>query len=416
MTQQWVSLGPEWYSPTPGVWKLWGRPDIGFADSRVVLLNVAGAQDYVPEPPPPPPPPPPGAEFVYGQTKPVLVDPYNPKSSDNIGWDGNSSGGTITAVTTTIARLQTLSNRIIIGDLIFTDDTSEIENCLVLGSVWNKARSGMLTMTNGGRVTSSTVQGEQRSGGYARNNLTQSGGKLIADRSAFFGATDSIHTTGTASSWTLNGCALGRNAFRNDDNDHSTDTKHPFWTHADGSQVLNAGVGPYTAFGCLVDGFFDTRGVIPSGVWGAAGTTYSGGVLGMPSVALNAGYVTKHAPLAYAGNRSNGLSWTNNNPGFVISVTYCWIDGVDAPSGMVMITTGGTAADLTMEGNRFGLAGYRSGGTTYLIQHPSNTVLHLGTGTKADVYGDFPSVPTTLRGKPITHTADGAKYTGAIAA
>jgi hypothetical protein len=347
--------------------------------------------------------------FVYGLTEPVCVDPLNPKPTDNVGWTGDSSGGVFgdptqnTIQNLTIPANTTWSNRIIWANVTMTNATSRLENCIVYGSVFGGSRTGLVIAANGGQLYRCTIYGMPKSVSYYTNGIKHTAGTLDIQRSVVMRVVDGIHTSGSTSARIIDkGNYAARFAVFDNDLDHANDAVRPYATHNDWLQVLTASTVQHETVGTKVESFFDTTGVVWSGgVWGSG--TASGGQIGMPSTFLNWGYWSEEG----RGTWCNGITFSNQT-GHKARIEFCWLDGVNASSGIVQFTTGLTNQPV-LKGNRFGLGGKPSGsGKFYLISYPKGTPAVIGTGTDANTFADLPTVPAPLRGQPLTFTDGGA--------
>lgn len=347
---------------------------------------------------------PPIPEFVYGITVPACVDPLNPTPADTVGWDGNNSGGTYTS-DLIMPSGATWTNREIFGNVTMpADGTGVLENCIIYGSTFTSSyKPGLVRAAGGGTLRRCTIWGTATSVSYYTNGISHTAGTLEVDRCVVMRVVDGIHTSGNANAKIISkGNLGGRFAFFDNDADHPDDPVRPYYTHNDFIQVLTACTQTHEIYGDKIDAFFDTTGVVWSGgTWGSG--TASGGEIGMPSTALNAGY---WSPLG-KGTWCNGITFSNQT-GHRVSIKYIWIDGVNASSGLMQWTKGTTNV-IELAGNRFGLGGKPSGsGKFFLVSYPPGNSVVIGTGEDANVYGDYESVPVALRGKPLTFTAGGA--------
>jgi hypothetical protein len=353
-----------------------------------------------------------GDTFEYGVTEPYNPDPLNPPADANVGWDGTvdltmSGDQTLPANTT-------WTNRVINGNVTYTDGTSVLQNCLVKGSAYANNKPGLTKAANGGVARRCTIWGTPTSVSYFTNGIHVTGGTFISDRNVIVRVNDCIHANGANTQVIETGSLGGRFAFFSNDADHASDVGHPYWTHNDFLQVLTASSKQHIVFGSKVEAYFDTTGVIWSG--GAFGSgTASGGEIGMPADALNAGFWRAAYPYELAqgipgrGTWANGISFTNQT-GHRALINRIWIDGVNASSGMIQFTVG-TANQPVINGIRAGLGGKRSGsGNFYIVSYPVGTAATIGSGPDVNVYADLPSVPVELRGAPLTFTAGGAKH------
>lgn len=339
--------------------------------------------------------------FLFGWTLAVCDDPLNPKVTDNVGWDGDSSGGTWYG-DQTIPANTTWSNRIIYGNVYFTDDTSRLENSIIYGSAFAVNKPGLVVVTNGGYLFRCTIWGSKTTVGYWTNGIKHTGGVLTVIRCVIFRVVDCIHTSGTTNRVVAWGNLGGYYSFFDNDLDHASGTP-AYWTHNDFVQGLS-GVGPHDLVGNTVYAFCDTTDVTWSGItWGSGVASNGPNTVGMPATALNAGYWNAAGKCTWA----NGFTFSNVS-GFIVNLERNWIDGVNASSGMIQFTTGTTNLP-TYVGNRFGLGGKKSGsGKIFLISHKVGTVATIGTGADANIFWDCPSVPVNLRNQPLVFTDGGA--------
>lgn len=349
-------------------------------------------------------PPDPGVDFIYGFTEPFNSSPQAPRPSANVGWDGNSSGGVFNGDQTVPANT-TWSNRIIHGNVTLTDSTSKLVNCYIDGSAFAGNKPGLVMVGSGGSLTRCTIMGTSVSVSYYTNGINHTGGTLTVDRCVVQRVIDCVHTSGSTAKLISKGNLYGRYALFTNDANHADDTVRAYWTHNDAIQILS-GVGPHVIIGDKIEAFFETAGVVWSGgAWGSG--TASGGVIGMPAEGLNAGYYNTYHEL---GTWANGLTFSNTS-GYIVSIERCWIDGVNANSGMIQFTTG-TTNQITLKGNRFGLSGKASASNRmYLISYQSGNSVTIGTGADANVFGEYISVPPSQRGTALTFGAGGVAIT-----
>lgn len=360
--------------------------------------------------------------FTIGQTLPVLADPLVPVASDNVGWDGNLSGGTITAGNPyTIPSNTTVQNMAFLVDVVFTDATSRAKNCLFLGGpVPNPAtgRSGIVIMNNGGYMERCTVYGTHTSIAYWRNGVRLFGGVLTALRCAFYRTVDAIRSSST-SKILVYGSLFDRFAFFDDDADHPSDPVQPFWTHNDAGQITTDS-GLHEVIGCLVWSRCDVTGVTWSGgPWGS-GTASNSALpaaitavptvaqrIGMPATQLNAGYWNAWV----RGNWCNGF--TNNGTGIEYLFEDNWFEGTNDNSAIVQNVNTGT--EIQIRRNHFGVGGFRTVGTRkFLASWPSSgTIADTGTGPDVNMFGD-PDNPTLFQSCIDTTTLSGVSFPGGI--
>lgn len=341
------------------------------------------------------------SSFVLGFTKPVLVDPDNPTDSDNVGaafgWNGVSL--TVMNGDQTIPANTTWSNRIIYGFVDFTDSTSRLINSVVVGRApGGTFRAGLVNGANGGYLERCTLRASSTSAIYYRNGLHGTGGNWTLVRCDISRVVDGVHINGSGGVQVL-GCQMHDYSFWDNDADHATDATHPYWSHGDiGIQRLSGLANTDRYEGCSIQGYFDTTNVTWSGgTWGSG--TASGGLIGMPSTALNNGFPDR--------NYANLVSYTNTGPYTGMVFLNNWLDGGNAPSAMIQLTFS-AAHNLTIEGNRFGLGGKpsTSSGRMYLCDYPSSTTVNFGT--RPNIFDDLPNVPSSLRNQPLTFTSTGA--------
>lgn len=399
------------YQPKPsGILASPGVPDLSyvppvangtFALSAARLSSVFGTN--------------PPDSFVVGTTKPVLVDPLNPVGTDNVGWTGDTSGGTFTT-THTVPSNTRMKGCVFLCDVILTDATSILEDCIVFGGAPTASRPGLITMNNGGQLIRVTVWGTHSSVVYYRNATRLSAGVLTATRCAFYRCTDALR--GSGGQIRAYGCMFDWFAFWDNDADQGGGTP-PNWSHNDALQ-MTAGAGPHEFIGNVVISRCDTTGVTWSGGSPGSGTASNGAVpapvtsrptthtpIGMPATQLNAGYRNAFMEGLYC----NGVSFTNST-GFIATINDNWFEGSNNPSANVQFTTG-TTNQITMLRNKFGVAGYRTGLTKFLASYNSaTTTKNTGTGADVNVFGSFPStIAAGIVGDPVTVTTGGLRYT-----
>lgn len=349
---------------------------------------------------------------------PVLVDPLNPVSTDNVGWTGDTSGGTFTSLHTVPANT-TRKGCVFLHDVILTDATSKLDDCIVFGGPPVSSRPGLITASNGGQLNRVTVYGLATSVVYYRNAVNY-GGNFTATRCAMMRCCDAFRSSsGTA---TLNGCISGPTAFFNNDLNQPNGSP-PNWGHADAMQST-AGAGPRYIIGCYARAWSDCTGVTWSGGSWGSGTASKAPVptvhpttrptvatpIGMPEVALNAGYWND---VIHGGLYANGYIHTGVS-GFITTMEDTWLEGGNNPSGLFQFTTG-TTNQPTWRRNKFGIGGWWSGSVRYLAIYPSGTAAVVGTGADANVFGDFASCQARgIVGDPITITSGGGRYNGVM--
>lgn len=376
--------------------------------SRSALIRASMRSVWTVEPPEPPP----GGPFIEGTTVPFNLDPLNPTSTNhNVGWDGNRSGGTYTALYTIPANT-TVRNMVFNCDVIFTNATSGAENCLFAGGAPNASR-GLMSMSNGGFFNFCTVMGRAASLAYYRNALRLTGGTATYSRNYFGRAVDLVHRSGTSRVVSRANC-YGPMSFFDNDLDHGPGSEHggpTYWTHNDVFQATSGdGVLVDDFFGDYFMGFNDGTGVDWTGdLWGVG--TASGGLVGMPATTMN-------PPYSYFKTSQPNLSlWANavtlsGTSKYRIRFEKCWWSGVSGPSGMFQITTSGVSGhEVWVYDNRFRMDGKGSGTNNKIrfMTFPSSTIVHVDAA-RPNIYDNHSSVPTALRGKPLTMTASGASY------
>lgn len=360
-------------------------------------------------------PPDPPEPFIYGETVPFNDDPYNPIPAYNVGWDG-----TIDLTTTgdvTMPNNATWTNRVIYGNVTLGTN-STLQNCIIHGSAAAPNKPALVRVPAGGTLRRCTIVGNASSLAYQTNCLTMTGGSLLTlDRNVFWRSNDHVKLSGSGvanSKLVSTGNLYKEYAFWDNDADHATGTP-PYWSHNDAIQMSAASSQQHVLLGDKYISYFDCEGVVWSGGSFGVGQA-SGGTVGRPATALNGGYWRLPYPEEVAkgiegrGTFANGVTFSNVT-GFKASIEKCWIDGVNAGSGLIQFTVGASNV-MTLKGNRFGLGGKRSGaGTLYLVSYKVGDVATIGTGADANIYDDLSSVPTALRGTPLTFTSTGAKIT-----
>ena len=361
-------------------------------------------------------------EFLVGTTLPVLADPLVPTTSDNVGWDGNSSNGTITSGNPyTIPAGVTVSNMVFLVDVVFTNATSRAVNCLFLGGPVPSppgTRPGLVIMNNGGYMERCTVYGTHTSVVYWRNGVRIYGGVLTARRCAFYRTCDHIRSSSTAR-LLVYGCLFDRHAYFDNDNDQASSSPNPFWTHNDAIQITTDS-GLHEVIGCLVWSRCDVTGVTWSGGSPGNGTASNGSTpppitsrptvaqpIGMPATQLNAGYRTQWLE----GVWSNGFM--NNGTGIEYLFEDNWMEGTNDGSACIQMVNTGT--ELQCRRNHFGVGGYRTNPTRkFLVSHPtSGSTIDLGTGDDRNMYGD-PDHPDLFQSCVDTVTLNGVSKPGGI--
>lgn len=353
--------------------------------------------------------------FVLRQTIPACANPLVPTTSDNVGWTGDTSGGVFTALHTVPSGV-TRKGCVFLHDVILTDETSKLDDCIVFGGPATASRLGLVMANSGGQLNRVTIWGLATSVAYYRNGIRHSSGDLRVTRCVIMRVVDAVRTSGGRVF--LHGTLGDRFAFFDNDNDHATGTP-PYWTHNDFIQ-RTAGAGPDEIFGNLVMSRCDTTGVTWSGGSPGSGTASNGAVptvhpttrpttatpIGMPATQLNGGYRNSFIE----GNYCNGIMYSNSS-GFLSTIEDNWLEGGNNPSALIHFTTG-TTNQPQIRRNKFGIAGYRTGVTRFLISYPSGTPAVIGTGADANVFGNFPStVAAGIVGDPITITSGGGRYT-----
>jgi hypothetical protein len=341
--------------------------------------------------------------FTLGITKPTLLDPDNPTSQDTVGaafgWNGVSL--TVLNGDQIIPANTTWNNKLIHGNVTFTNESSQLINSVIDGRApGNPVKQGLLLGENGGYAERCTIRASATAACNYLNGLYTSGssGNWTLNRCDISHVVDATHMNG--SGWIkMTGCQMHDYSFWDNDPTHATDTYHPYWSHADTAiqRLSGSGSGDWLE-GNSVQAFFDTTGVTWSGgSWGSG--TASGGTIGTPSTALNGGYPQR--------NYANLISYTNVQPYIGMTILNNWLDGGSYPSGMVQMTVAG-AHSFRLEGNRFGL-GCKAGGSSnrmYLCSYPSNSSVDFGTAP--NIFDSIADVPSSLRGTPLMFTSSGA--------
>lgn len=339
--------------------------------------------------------------FIFGVTKPRLSDPDNPTANDNVGAAFGWNGVTLQVMNgdQTIPANTTWSNRLIHGYVNFTDSTSRLINSVVDGRApGGTFRSGLVNGANGGYLERCTIRTTATSAVYYMNGVRSTGGNWTVIRSDISRVVDSLRVSGSGGIQAF-GCHLHDYSFFDNDADQASDATYPYWSHGDvGIQRTSGTVNTDRLEGCLIDAYFDTTGVSWSGgSWGSG--TASGGLIGMPSTALNGGFPNR--------NYANCITYSSTQPYSGMVILNNWIDGVNHPSGMVQMTVAG-AHNFRLEGNRFGLGGKPGGGSNriYLCSYSSASTVNFGSAP--NVFDDIANVPASLRNQPLTFTASGA--------
>ncbi len=345
-----------------------------------------------------------GQTFVLGTTRPTLANPDVPTANDNVGAAFGWNGITLQVMNgdQTIPAGTTWENRLIHGLVTFGAGAT-LKNSVIDGRAITTYKGSGLVMGSGGgtldRVTiRNSVAGQMN---YMNGLHINSGttGNWIQNRCHISRVVDAVHVSHSGYI-KMTGCRVHDFAFFNDDPAQSDPTQlNPGWTHNDIIQRLaGTGNGDWVE-GCSMEAFFDTTGVTWSGgSWGSG--TASGGLIGMPSVALNGGYWNQWGK----GNWSNLITYSNIAPYTGMTFINNWFDGANHPSGMVQMTKPGVHS-FRLDGNRWGLGGHPSAAKKLFLAtyDSSSTVIHVG-----NIYDSIADVPTSLRGQPLTFTAGGA--------
>jgi hypothetical protein len=342
--------------------------------------------------------------FVIGTTKPKLVDPDNPTSTDNVGAAFGWNGVTLSVMNgdQTIPANTTWTNKLIHGYVTFTDETSRLINSVVDGRMPGSpnTKQGFLLGNNGGYAERCTIRATANSTSNYMNGLYTTGttGNWTLLRCDISRMVDSIHVGGVGGVTAL-GCRMHDYSFYDDDSTHSGDGAHPYWSHGDvGIQRLSGNANTDHIEGCSIQGFFDVTGVTWSGgSWGSG--TASGGSIGMPSTALNGGYPDR--------NYSNVITYSNVQPYTGMAFVNNWINGGSYPSGLIQMTIAGNHS-FRLEGNRFALGGKAGGGSNkiFLATYASTSTVDLGSNS--NIFDSTIDTPQALWGQPLTFTASGA--------
>lgn len=339
--------------------------------------------------------------FVVGTTKPRLVDPDNPTSSDTVGAAFGWNGVTLTVMNgdQTVPANTTWTNRLINGYVTMTDATSKLVNCVITGRApGGTFRSALVNGSNGGYLERCTIRATATSATYYMNGIRSTGGDWTIIRCDISRVVDGLRASGSGGMQAF-GCRMHDYSFWDTDSDQANDALHPYWSHGDiGIQRTSGTTNTDRLEGCLIEGYFDVTGVSWSGgSWGSG--TASGGVIGAPSTALNNGYPDR--------NYSNIITYSNTQPYSGMVFLNNWIDGGNYPSGMIQMTVSGAHA-FKIEGNRFGLGGKPGGGSNriYLATYASASTVDLGTNP--NIFDSLTNVPSSLRNQPVTFTSSGA--------
>lgn len=361
--------------------------------------------------------PPPVDTFVLRQTVPALADPLVPTGSDNVGWTGDVSGGVFTSLHTVPANT-TRKGCVFLHDVILTDATSKLDDCIVFGGPATASRLGLVIAGAGGQLNRVTIWGLATSVQYYRNGIRHTGGVLTVNRCAIYRVVDAIHTSSSQPVYVYGNLA-DRFSFFDNDADHASGTPS-LWTHNDFVQRTAGAGGLDEIIGNLIMARCDTTGVTWSGGSPGSGTASNGTIptshpttrptvatpIGMPATQLNDGYRNSFIE----GNYCNGIMYSNAS-GFAPTIEDNWLEGGNNPSALIHFTTGTTNAPI-IKRNKFGIAGYRTSTIRYLISYPTGTAAVIGTGADANIFGNFPStIAAGIDGDPITITSGGGRYT-----
>lgn len=342
--------------------------------------------------------------FTLGMTKPTLANPDSPTATDNVGaaygWNGVSLA--VMNGDQTIPANTTWSNKLIHGYVTFTDSTSKLTNSVVDGRAPGGAfKSGLVNGANGGQLDRVTLRASAAAAEYYLNGLTSTGGDWTITRTDISRIVDGVHVNGNGAIKML-GCRVHDFSFFDDDQDHASDSAHPYWTHNDSIQRLSGnGEGDWLE-GNSLESFFDTTGVTWSGgSWGSG--TASGGLIGMPATALNGGYWNAFGK----GNWANMITYSNIAPYTGMTFLNNWFDGGNHPSGMVQMTVTG-AHSFRLEGNRWGLGGKPSSANKiFLATYASSSTVNTGPAG-SNVFDSTADTPVSLRGDALTFGVSGA--------
>lgn len=429
------------FQPAPnGILRSPGRRDLPYVppiDSTAFLSKARLFSVFTVDPP---------DSFELGVTLPVLVDPLNPVGTDNVGWSGDTSGGTF-LTTHTVPANTTRKGCVFLCDVILTDATSILDDCLILGGTATPSRLGLVMANNGGQLIRCTIWGTHTSVQYYRNGIRHSAGDLHVERCGIFRCIDGVRSSGGRTY--VHGNLFDRFAFFADDSDHASGSASapPYWTHNDALQVT-AGAGPHEFIGNLVYGRCDLTGVTWSGGSPGSGNaidgTNSGAVtsrptvatpIGTPSYQLNGtpspldpsppggGYSRYFNAFGY-GLYCNGITFSNSS-GFIGIITDNWIEFTNDPSANVQFTTG-TTNQITLLRNRLGVGGFRTLSTRKFLGSWSSSTpagqVNTGSGADRNVFGDFPSCVATatlngvskpggIVGEPVIVTTGGVRFT-----
>lgn len=418
-----------------GVLKSPGMRDLPYiapTSAALYLSGVALSSNWSVTPPTP---------FFYETTVPTLVDPLNPVGTDNVGWTGDTSGGTFTGGLHNVPANTRRKGCVFLCDVNLTDQTSILEDCIIFGGAgFPGSRPGLISAANGGQMVRCTIWGLSTSTAFFRNGVNFQG-NFTVDRCAFFRTVD--HLRSTNGTLTCKGSLFDRASFYDNDTDHPTGSvsSPPLWTHNDTFQTTNVSAGTHQIIGNWFMSRCDITGLTWSGTPGSS-TAINGTVptvhpsvrptvatpIGMPATQLNPQSVSGGTTARYItqwlyGVYCNGLMF--NQTGHKAVITGNWFEGGNDPSSLDHMVTG-TANELTLLRNRFGVGGYRSLSTRrFLASWSSSTPasqINTGTGADRNVFGDFQSCrdTTTLNGvsfpggivgEPVVVTTGGVRYT-----
>lgn len=339
--------------------------------------------------------------FIVGSTRPVLADPDNPTPTDTVGAAFGWNGVTLAVMNgdQTIPANTTWTNRLIHGYVNFTDNTSRLINSVVDGRApGGTFRSGLVNGANGGYLERCTIRASSAAAVYYMNGLRSTGGDWTVTRCDFSRVVDSLRASGNGGIQAF-GCRMHDYSFFDNDSDQANDATHPYWSHGDvGIQRTSGTANTDRLEGCSIEGYFDVSGVTWSGgSWGSG--VASGGLIGMPSTALNNGFPHR--------NYSNLITYSSTQPYGGMVFMNNWLDGVNHPSGMVQMTIAGSHS-FRLEGNRFGLGGKPGGSQNkiYLATYSASSTVDFGTNP--NVFDTISNVPSVLRGQAVTFTGSGA--------
>lgn len=352
--------------------------------------------------------------FVLGTTKPRLLDAWNPTALDNVGAAFGWNGVTLDIVTGdyTIGAGATVTNKRFQGYVTFSAGSIAV-NCVFEGRATGGAFSnGLVKGASGGTLDRCTIIGTTTSATYYMNGVSSTGGTWTLTRCAILNVVDSWHTS--QGTFQLYGCKLGPYSFFDTDADQASNGTLPWWSHGDcGGQRLGGLVNNDEIVGCDIIGYFDRTDVTHDGTRYVNGA----GTIGNPAAAMNGNgkntagtYLGDGSVTAYPnGNYANLITYSNTSPFSGMSIRENWLDGGSYSSGMIQLTTG-TNHVIEIIGNRFGMGGMPGGGlsTIFFVTFPTST-----TCTESgNVYDNIASVPSGLRGTPITWTSGGARVNG----